>query len=263
MEISTSKVIAAAGALLLIGGISIAASAASNTTTYFACLKDGNLTKVGTKAPKCLKGSTRISWNSKGADGAAGPAGATGATGAVGATGLSGLNGSSGSVGATGAAGSNGLSEGFQARGNMMIPGNDADVSGDATDGIRNSGYGNSIGKYVTGLPAGKYVGSFTVNYLFPTGQANSQVSVFCSINAGNSFSTYVYLRSSRTNVFGDSGSAPLSFELQADQKPLIGCVNQVDGSTAFPVAFALQLTKVNTLTNLQLEAVPEEDSNN
>lgn len=260
MKIQGNKLVAAAGALLLIGGISIAASAASNTTTYFACLKDGNLTKVGTKAPKCLKGSTRISWNSKGADGAAGPAGAIGQ---IGATGIAGLNGSNGSVGATGAAGANGLSEGFQAQGVFVIPGNNADVSGDATDGIRNSGYGNSIGKYVTGLPAGKYVGSFTVNYLFPTGQANSQVSVFCSLNSRNSGSTYVYLRSNRTNVFGDSGSAPVSFELEEGQKPMVSCVNQVDVSTAFPVAFALQLTKVNTLSDLQLEDVPAEESDN
>lgn len=260
MKIQGNKLVAAAGALLLIGGMSIAATAASNTTTYFACLKDGNLTKVSTKAPKCLKGSTRISWNSKGADGAAGPAGAIGQ---IGVTGLAGANGSNGSVGATGAAGANGLSEAFQVQGMMVLAGNELDVSGDATDGIRNSGYGSTSAKLVTGLPAGKYVGSFTVNYLFPNGAANSQVSVFCSMNAGNSASTYVYLRSNRTNVFGDSGSAPVSFELEAGQKPLIGCVNQVDGSSAFPVAFALQLTKANTLSDLQLEDVPAEESDN
>lgn len=248
MNVKGTKLVAAVGALLLIGGISLAASAASNTTTYFACLKDGNLSKVSTKAPKCLKGATRISWNSKGADGAAGPAGAAGLIGATGAN---------GSDGSRGAAGSNGLSEGFQAQGLITVPGNDVDVSGDATDGIRNSGYGNTVVKAISGLSAGKYVGSFTVNYLFPMASSNSLVSIFCSMSAGNSASTYVYPRSNRTDVYGDSGSAPLAFELQDGQKPLIGCVNQVDGSTTVPVAFAIQLTKVNTLTELQLEDVP------
>jgi hypothetical protein len=254
MKIQNTKLVAAAGALLLIGGISIAATAASNSsTTYYACLKDGNLSKVGTKAPKCLKGSTRISWNSKGPEGAAGPAGAAGA---IGATGAAGAAGATGSIGATGVAGTNGLSEAFVSQAIFSIPGNDLDVSGDATDGIRNNGYGNSVQKVITGLPAGKYVGTFTVNYLFPSMQY-PLVSIFCSVSAGESGSTFVYPRSDRPDVYGDSGSAPLAFELEEGQQPAIGCVNQVDGSPDVQVAFVLQVTKVNTLSQLGIEDAP------
>jgi len=41
--------------------------------TYYACLKAGKLTKVGTTSPSCPKGATVISWNSTGPRGPAGP----------------------------------------------------------------------------------------------------------------------------------------------------------------------------------------------
>ena len=71
------------GAILL-GGVLIGVSveATSPISTYFACLTNGKLTKVGTSSPACPTPGKVISWNSLG------PAGATGAQGPVGANGL-------------------------------------------------------------------------------------------------------------------------------------------------------------------------------
>jgi hypothetical protein len=49
------------------------ASATAPNTTYYACLKAGKLTKVGTAAPTCRTGATQISWNSVGPQGPPGP----------------------------------------------------------------------------------------------------------------------------------------------------------------------------------------------
>jgi hypothetical protein len=49
--------------------------------TYFACLRGGALSHVGTKAPRCPRGSTRVAWNAKGPRGATGPAGPAGPPG--------------------------------------------------------------------------------------------------------------------------------------------------------------------------------------
>ena len=72
------------GLVIATGGIS---TAATPTVTYFACLKSGALSLVGTKAPTCPKGATRISWNATGAAGAQGPAGPAGSVGAPGLNG--------------------------------------------------------------------------------------------------------------------------------------------------------------------------------
>ena len=49
------------------------AGATTPTTTYYACLKAGKLTKVGTVAPTCKAPATQISWNSVGPQGPPGP----------------------------------------------------------------------------------------------------------------------------------------------------------------------------------------------
>jgi len=67
-------------------GDSLASNATGSSQTYFACLKAGALSKVGTTAPTCVSPAKQISWNSEG------PTGNTGATGAIGATGADGAN---------------------------------------------------------------------------------------------------------------------------------------------------------------------------
>jgi hypothetical protein len=49
------------------------ASAGGPTVTYYACLKSGRLTQVGTSQPSCRSGATSLSGNSQGPEGPAGP----------------------------------------------------------------------------------------------------------------------------------------------------------------------------------------------
>ena len=49
------------------------ASAGGPAVTYYACLKSGKLTQVGTSSPTCRSGATSISWNSQGPEGPVGP----------------------------------------------------------------------------------------------------------------------------------------------------------------------------------------------
>ena len=59
----------------------VIAGASGPGTTYFACLKAGKLTQVGTASPTCKAGATVISWNSVGPQGVQGPSGPGGAPG--------------------------------------------------------------------------------------------------------------------------------------------------------------------------------------
>jgi hypothetical protein len=52
-----------AGAILGIGAavtVAAATGSSASSTTYYACLKSGNLTKVGTKSPTCPNGYLKI-----------------------------------------------------------------------------------------------------------------------------------------------------------------------------------------------------------
>ena len=96
------------GLTLVSGGLAIGAPTSAGN--IYACLSAaaGTLTKVSTKAPKCPKGTTVISWNQvgpQGAKGQVGPAGIKGDTGAVGLKGDTGSKGDKGEVGPRGAPG--------------------------------------------------------------------------------------------------------------------------------------------------------------
>lgn len=72
-------VTALVAATLAIGATEMAtAGADGSSTTYFACIKSGKLSQVGTAAPSCSATETPISW---GAQGAEGPTGAQGQVG--------------------------------------------------------------------------------------------------------------------------------------------------------------------------------------
>jgi hypothetical protein len=77
-----TKIASIVAALTLVtGGLAIGAPSAGGS--IYACLSAsaGTLTKVSTKAPKCPKGTTLISWDRVGPVGARGPAGTKGADG--------------------------------------------------------------------------------------------------------------------------------------------------------------------------------------
>jgi hypothetical protein len=68
-------------ALMLLGA-TFAFAAPAKTSTIFACLSSsGTLTKVSTKAPKCPKGTTSMSWNQTGPTGPKGDQGLRGPQG--------------------------------------------------------------------------------------------------------------------------------------------------------------------------------------
>jgi len=74
-------VVAAAIALSAVAvGAGVLSAGAASSTTYYACLKSGTLSKVGTTAPTCTSPATQISWSQTGPQGPAGPAGAAGNT---------------------------------------------------------------------------------------------------------------------------------------------------------------------------------------
>jgi hypothetical protein len=75
-------------AAISVGASAVVIAGASGAgTTYYACLKAGKLTEVGTTSPTCKAASSVVSWNSQGP---AGPAGTNGTNGAPGATGPAG-----------------------------------------------------------------------------------------------------------------------------------------------------------------------------
>lgn len=113
-----TKIASVVAALTLVtGGLAIGAPVAGVGGSIYACLSAsaGTLTKVSTKAPKCPKGTTLITWNQvgpqgkQGLQGIQGMQGPAGATGAAGQTGLNGLNGQTGQQGPQGLMGPMGL----------------------------------------------------------------------------------------------------------------------------------------------------------
>lgn len=111
-----TKIASIVAALTLVtGGLAIGAPSAGGS--IFACLSAsaGTLTKVSSKAPKCPKGTSLITWNQvgpqgpQGIQGIQGPAGAPGAAGQSGLNGLNGLSGLQGPQGLMGLQGLQGL----------------------------------------------------------------------------------------------------------------------------------------------------------
>ena len=78
-------------ALATVTSAVVIAGASGPSTTYYACLKSGKLSEVGTTSPtKCKAGSTIISWNSQGPSGPPGANGVNGSPGSVGPQGPAG-----------------------------------------------------------------------------------------------------------------------------------------------------------------------------
>jgi hypothetical protein len=89
-RISRLTLAAGMGAMMVLGGATYGviqmAGAAGSITTYYACLKGGKLTEVGTSSPTCPTGATVISWNSTGPKGPKGPRGPSNSFYATGTT---------------------------------------------------------------------------------------------------------------------------------------------------------------------------------
>ncbi|MEZ5159105.1 MAG: type VI secretion system tube protein Hcp [Candidatus Nanopelagicales bacterium] len=107
-----SKRSIAAASTVVAGGVVAAASMAAlanqTSTTYYACLKNGHLSDVGTTSPTCGKNEQLISWNKKGPKGDPGPAGSAGPEGPAGPQGATGPEGPAGPAGAQGPVGPQG-----------------------------------------------------------------------------------------------------------------------------------------------------------
>lgn len=89
--------IAAVFALVLASGSVFIALGDPAPATYFGCLKNGNLSNVGTSAPgSCPANATVISWSQQGPQGEPGPQGATGPAGQTGPQGPAGSSSVSG-----------------------------------------------------------------------------------------------------------------------------------------------------------------------
>ena len=117
----TNVIVAFTAIAIALGSTS--AMSAPTTTGYWACLTNGNLSKVSTAKPTCSKSGVAIQLFIQGPTGATGPMGATGATGPMGATGPQGLPGAQGAAGAVGATGPQGA-QGLQGlRGQQGIAG--------------------------------------------------------------------------------------------------------------------------------------------
>ncbi len=80
----------------------LAAAPQAQASTLFACVKKTGAARVFSKKPKCKKGETLLSWNSKGAAGKNGVNGINGAAGKEGTPGKNGTNGTNGTNGAAG-----------------------------------------------------------------------------------------------------------------------------------------------------------------
>lgn len=77
--VGVAIVSALAAATLGVGTtLALSAGADGSSTTYYACLKGGKLSDVGTATPTCASSSTQISWGAQGATGATGPQGPVG-----------------------------------------------------------------------------------------------------------------------------------------------------------------------------------------
>lgn len=105
-------ILATSIAMILATGSVLVALGDPAPATYYACLKNGNVSDVGTTAPSSCPGKgTVISWNQQGPQGVPGPMGATGPQGAqgdVGPQGPQGIPGPQGAAGPQGATGAQG-----------------------------------------------------------------------------------------------------------------------------------------------------------
>jgi len=81
----------AAAIISLLAMLAIAPQAGA--TTYYACVKKNGAAHIYTKKPKCRRGESKLSWNSRGPAGRNGKNGANGANGKNGANGANGANG--------------------------------------------------------------------------------------------------------------------------------------------------------------------------
>ena len=99
MTISKRALFIGVGLSVLTVGLGLGAvDADPSDPTYYACLKNGSLSAVGTAPPKCPTGASLISWNQSGPPGAPGPAGPAGQPGAEGEQGAQGVPGEPGVV---------------------------------------------------------------------------------------------------------------------------------------------------------------------
>jgi len=108
---------------LMLGFASSQALSASTVKPYWACLKSGVLSKVGTTKPACTKPAVAIQLTMPGVKGATGPQGIQGLPGATGPQGIQGLPGATGPQGPQGIQGLPGATGPQGIQGERGLPG--------------------------------------------------------------------------------------------------------------------------------------------
>ncbi len=218
-------VLAATGALLL---AAFAAAPQAEASTLYACVKKGGTVKVYTKAPKCKKHETKISWNS------VGPAGKNGTSGS---NGTNGTNGSNGAVAGYSAVQSKGVAftklESTQSNTLVLsksLPAGSYIVNGSvvvtASQAGKNGEGGDAVTTYVdtsctmTDTPAS---GSAVSNTAYWSGLTNIPVFIIAIGNSSLSFDMAITTTTSSTatitctNILNDgSNTSPSVFGEEA-----------------------------------------------
>lgn len=225
------------------------ATAQSTPKTYYACLKGGLLSKVGTKAVKCPKGSKRISWNSQGAKGDTGEPGVPGAPGVQGLQGPAGIAGDLGPIGpagpqgSRGPAGSNGYSDAYTASDVLDF------VADAPASGVR------LLSSSWT-LPAGRYVASLNAE-LNPSDLA-ADYAIHCSFDYGPDFSmgaatvSLPVLREPGGGMVPTVGSTTFDLEYESATAFRVQCdVQEMAANEFVSVYVKVTAVKVDRLTRL------------
>ena len=116
MRISNKFRAAGVEVLLSVGAVSATAYSASTVKPYWACLKSGILSKVGTVKPSCTKPAVAIQLSIPGPQGLKGDQGIQGIQGIQGPTGATGPQGIQGATGPQGIQGLPGVASGLTAK---------------------------------------------------------------------------------------------------------------------------------------------------
>lgn len=198
--------------LLVSGGLALAAP--SKPITIFSCLSSsGTLTKVSTKALKCPKGSTSLSWNQ---------------SGSAGSQGLQGPQGLQGIQGAQGAPGSPG----------QAAPSAEVTVDYSVNDGFRQSAKTSFNGKFLKINEAlwplvwgsGAFIPDFGVfRTAFPNTEESFSTFAYSRLSCSGTTHAFIGIRNN-VDVYLPDEIEPTSWEDGLPPVPLAGEVRSIRG---------------------------------
>jgi hypothetical protein len=259
-------VLAALGLLLL---LALAAAPLAEASTINACVKKkGGAVHIVTKAARCKKGETKVSWANvgsagrSGANGAAGVVGGYGASGVAGATGPAGASTETGASGATGVRGSSGSTGPAGATGETGAAGATGNKGVTGTSGpTGETGSAGASGATGTNGAVGGYSASNSGSVDFTTGTQGSPITILTKNLPTGSFIVNSKLVVTATDA---SNVATWVVRCVLSDKPSSGATtNDVasatgavvtdfalhKGETTMPLGMAITTTTSSTLT--------------